>query len=71
LSLFCSFSLIMGLTSGPFQSNIRYILSLPIIYLFLSDVSTKHVLFEKIWSIVNILLLGFLLTLFSFNFWVG
>ncbi len=71
LSLFCSFSLIMGLTSGPFQSNIRYILSLPIIYLFLSDVSTKHVLFEKIWSIVSILLLGFLLTLFSFNFWVG
>jgi hypothetical protein len=70
LALFSLCVLLVSITSGFPQSNIRYVLPLPATFLVLSQLG-KNALFDKIWTLISILLMGLLLTLFTFNFWVA
>ncbi len=56
--------------SGSPQSIIRYMLVLPALPIFLSRLG-RNPTFERAWTIISILLMGLLATLFSFDFWVA
>ncbi len=60
----------IAVTSGFPQSNIRYMLVLPVIFLLLGRWGRRPV-FDRAWTITSLLLYGMLLTLFSFDFWVA
>lgn len=70
LALFSLCVLFVSVTSGFPQSNIRYMLPLPATFLVLSRLG-KNAVFDKIWTLTSILLMGLLITLFTFNFWVA
>ncbi|MCK5793373.1 MAG: hypothetical protein KAH12_01605 [Anaerolineales bacterium] len=70
IALFSLASLIIPLTSGEPQSMVRYVLILPSIYLFLGKFSNNQI-FDKVWTLISILMMGLLTTLFTFYFWVA
>lgn len=57
-------------TSGIAQSMIRYILVTPPLFWQLSRWGKKPV-FDRVWPLLSILLLGLEVILFTFDFWVG
>jgi hypothetical protein len=57
-------------TSGIAQSMIRYVLVTPSIFWVLARWG-KNPAFDRVWTILSILLLGLEVMLFSFDFWVG
>jgi hypothetical protein len=57
-------------TSGIAQSMIRYVLVTPPIFWILARWGKKPA-FDRIWTLLSILLLGLEVMLFSFDFWVG
>ncbi len=70
LALFSLLALVVPLTSGYLQSMQRYVLALPSLYLALSHFG-KNPVFDRVWTLVSILLMGFLAMLYSFNFWTA
>lgn len=56
--------------SGSPQSNVRYMLALPVIYLLLGRWGRNPV-FDRAWTILSLLLMGLLVMLYSFDFWVA
>lgn len=70
LSLYSMSVLLLTLTSGSMQSISRYVLAMPVIYLFLVQCS-KNRLFERVWTIFSLLFFAMFAILFSFDFWVG
>lgn len=57
-------------TSGIAQSMIRYVLVTPPMFWILARWGRKPT-FDRLWSLLSILLLGLEVMLFSFDFWVG
>jgi len=57
-------------TSGSSQGMVRYVLAAPALFWVLARWG-KHPAFDKIWTVISILLLGMEAMLFSFNFWVA
>jgi len=70
ISVFSFMLLVVSMTSGAAQGMIRYVLTAPSVFLFLSKLGRNKV-FDKTWTLISTLLLGLLTTLFSFDFWVG
>jgi len=58
------------LGSGPAQGIIRYILGAPAVFVMLAKWG-KNPVFDRVWTIASILLMGLLATLFAFNYWVA
>lgn len=56
--------------SGSPQSNVRYMLALPAIFLLLGRWG-KNPVFDRVWTILSLLIMGLLATLYSFDFWVA
>lgn len=52
------------------QGIVRYILSCPVIFMFLAQ-KGRSPLFDRVWSLISILLLGFFALLFSLDMWVA
>lgn len=61
---------LLSFTSGPAQGMHRYILAAPPVFLFLSRLG-RNTTFDRIWTIVSILLMGAFTTLFIFDMWAG
>jgi hypothetical protein len=59
-----------SLTSGVPQGMIRYVLAAPAMFWMLARWG-KSPVFDRIWILVSVLLLGMEAMLFSFNFWVA
>jgi hypothetical protein len=57
-------------TSGSAQGMIRYVLAVPALFWILADWGRRRA-FDRVWSLVSILLMGMEAMLFSFNFWVA
>ncbi len=57
-------------TSGIAQSMIRYVLVTPALFWILARWGKKPA-FDRVWTLLSILLLGLEVLLFSFDFWVG
>ncbi len=70
LSLFGLFVLAVSLTSAVPQSMIRYMLTVPAIFVFLGGLG-KNRLLDKVWLMVSLPLMAILLALFTFDMWVG
>lgn len=70
VSLFGLGVLAVSVLSATPQSMVRYMLSVPPIFLLLARLG-HHEALDRAWSLGSVLLLGLLLTLFSFDLWVG
>jgi hypothetical protein len=62
--------LIVSWGSGPAQGIHRYILGAPAVFIILAQWGENPV-FDRAWTILSILLMGFLSALFAFNMWVA
>jgi Mannosyltransferase (PIG-V) len=69
-ALFGLAAVVIAISSGPAQGMVRYTLAAPAIFLFLARLG-EHPAFDRGWTIVSVLLLGLLVTLFSVDFWVA
>ena len=56
--------------SGPAQGIHRYILAAPAVFIILADWG-KNPAFDRAWTILSIVLMGFLSMLYAFNMWVA
>jgi len=56
--------------SGPAQGIHRYILAAPAVFIVLADWG-RHPAFDRAWTILSIILMGFLSMLYAFNMWVA
>lgn len=70
LALFSLGSLFISLSSGSLQSISRYILAMPVVFVGLSKFGENEV-FDRGWTLISILLMGLLTTLFTFDMWVA
>ena len=60
----------IALFGGSPHSMVRYVLVAPVLYLWLSRLGNRPN-FDRIWTMISLLLFGLLATLFSFDFWVA
>jgi hypothetical protein len=70
LALYSLGVLVFSITSGSPQGMVRYLLAAPCIFFVLAGWGRSRV-FDRAWSVASLLLMGMLVTLFSFNFWVA
>jgi hypothetical protein len=70
LSAFSLAMIFFTFTSGSSQGMIRYVLAAPTLFWILARWG-KHPAFDRVWTLISILLLGLEAMLFSFNFWVA
>jgi hypothetical protein len=62
--------LLISWGSGPAQGIHRYILGAPAVFITLARWG-NHPVFDRAWTLLSILLMGFLAMLFAFNMWVA
>jgi len=70
VALFGLAVLFIALTSGYPQSLIRYVLVIPSITIFLSRLG-RNIAFDRAWTVASLLLMGLLVTLFTYDMWVA
>jgi hypothetical protein len=70
LAAFSLLVLLVSIGSASPQSVSRYLLVMPTTYIFLSHLG-RSAIFDRAWTLLSLLLMGMLATLFSFNFWVA
>jgi Gpi18-like mannosyltransferase len=70
VALFSLMVVLVPLTSGAPQSMVRYVLSAPAVYVFLSRLGRRP-LFDRVWTIASLLLMTLLVILFTFDLWVA
>ena len=70
VALFSLMAVAVPLTSGAPQSMVRYIVSAPAVYVFLSRLGKRPV-FDRVWTFTSLLLLSLLVILFTFDLWVA
>ena len=70
ISIYGLLIILVSTTCGTAWSILRYLLTVPSVFIVLSHLG-KSALFDRIWSLISILLLAMLSALFSFNFWAG
>ena len=61
---------LLSWTSGPAQGMHRYVLAAPPLFLFLSHMGRNPV-FDRLWTILSVLLMGLMATMFTFDMWAG
>ncbi len=67
---FSLFAWAIAVFNGSPHSMIRYMLVLPAMYIFLARMGNRP-MFDRLWTLISVLLFGLLVTLFSFDFWVA
>ena len=70
LALFSLAVILIPLSTVQVESIMRYVLAAPSVFLMLSRWG-RHVVFDRTWTLVSILLMAMLTTLFTFNMWVA
>jgi hypothetical protein len=69
-TLFSLAVILISVTSGVPRGMHRYVLTAPVVFLFLGKLG-KADAFDRLWTILSLLLLAVLSILFAANFWVG
>ena len=59
-----------AVTSGAVQGMQRYMLAVPCLFALLAHWGGNRT-FDRLWTLVSILLMGLEVLLFTFNFWVA
>jgi hypothetical protein len=70
LALFGLAVVLLSVLSGSMQSMARYVLIAPPLYIFPAHLG-RHPLFDRLWVVASVLLLGMSAMLFAFDMWVG
>jgi hypothetical protein len=70
LSAYSLAVVLLSFTSGQAIGMHRYVLAAPSVFLFLSRLGNNEA-FDRAWSLISILLMGLLATLFTFDMWVA
>lgn len=70
LSLFGLLMIVFAFTSGSAQGMVRYVLVVPALFWMLARWG-RNSAFDRVWSLLSILLMGLEVLLFSFDFWVA
>jgi Gpi18-like mannosyltransferase len=70
VALFGLVALVVALTSGYPQSLIRYVLTIPAIFIFLGRLG-RAMAFDRAWTVASVLLLSLLTSLFTWDMWVA
>ncbi len=70
IGLYCLLALAVPIFSGSFQSNIRYVLAVPALFLMLASLG-KNKAFDRGWTLVSVLLLAMETFLFTYDMWVA
>ncbi len=70
LGLYGLAMIIFALTTGSPQGMLRYVISAPPIFLGLAWLG-KSQAFDRVWTVLSILIMGLQVTLFTFDFWVA
>ncbi len=70
IALFSLAVILLSVLSGSAQSMARYMLIAPAMYMMLADFGRNQV-FDRVWTIASVLLMGMSVMLFTFNMWVG
>jgi hypothetical protein len=63
-------ALAIAATSGEPQGMVRYVLAVPPVFLLLARLG-EHPAFERVWTVVSLLIMALLAALYSFDFWVA
>ena len=58
------------LTSGALQSMQRYVVAIPAIFIALAGLG-RSATFDRSWTLVSLLWMGLLVTLYAFDFWTA
>lgn len=56
--------------SGYPLSMLRYMLAVPVLFLFLAYLG-RNAIFDRIWTMISIMLMALMTTMFTFDMWVG
>jgi hypothetical protein len=70
IALFSLASVIMTATGGVVSGQLRYTLAAPAVFLILAHLG-RSALFDRLWNLISVLLLGIQAALFAFDFWVA
>jgi hypothetical protein len=70
ISSFGLLVIIFSFFSGAAQGMHRYVLAAPSIFIALGHLG-KNPVFDRVWTLISLLVLGLMATLFSFDFWAG
>lgn len=70
VALFGLVALVVAVTSGYPQSLIRYVLTIPAIFIFLGRLG-RAMAFDRAWTLASTLTLGLLTSLFTWDLWVA
>ena len=62
--------IVFAFTTGAAQGMVRYVLAAPALFLVLAKFG-KSQAFDRVWTVLSILIMGLELTLFTFDFWVA
>jgi len=62
--------IVFAFTSGSAQGMVRYVLVVPALFWMLARWG-RNSAFDRVWSLLSILLMGLEVLLFSFDFWVA
>jgi Gpi18-like mannosyltransferase len=71
LALFSLLVVLISFFSGEPQGMPRYILGTPAVFVMLGQLGKDDEVFDRVWTLGSILLLGLFALLFAFNFWVA
>ncbi len=61
---------VMTTFSGHPMSMVRYVLAIPVLFLFLAYLG-RNAIFDRIWTLISVMLLALMTLLFTFDMWVG
>lgn len=61
---------VMTTFSGHPLSMVRYILAIPVLFLFLAQLGRSGI-FDRIWMLISVMLMALMTLLFTSNMWVG
>ncbi len=70
VALFGGMVILLSAGSSSGQGVVRYVLAVPAIFLMLAWFG-RHPIFDRVWVMASTLLMGMLVTLFTFGFWVS
>lgn len=70
LTLFSLLLLVLSISSSAPQSIIRYVLAVPVMFIFLSRLGRSTV-FDRSWTVFSLLMMAMLVSLYTFDMWVA
>lgn len=70
LAWFGLLAIFLSFASGQAQGMHRYILAAPSVFLFLARLG-RNPTFDRVWTMISVLVMGLLTTLFVFDLWTG